>query len=93
MRDIVSLGLSVRTSNKLKVRQPLERAVQVPQADRLLHDFFVGGASRWNNQKWNVQFGLIETGPVAEDAGVLAEAFPVVGGNNQPSSTQNSAAR
>ncbi len=26
VRDIVSLGLSVRTSNKLKVRQPLERA-------------------------------------------------------------------
>ena len=25
MRDIVSLGLSVRTANKLKVRQPLER--------------------------------------------------------------------
>ncbi|HEX3773252.1 MAG TPA: DUF5915 domain-containing protein, partial [Polyangiaceae bacterium] len=36
VRDIVSLGLSVRTSNKLKVRQPLERADVVFNDARLL---------------------------------------------------------
>ncbi|HWZ92171.1 MAG TPA: DUF5915 domain-containing protein, partial [Polyangiaceae bacterium] len=36
VRDIVSLGLSVRTSNKLKVRQPLERADVVFNDGQLL---------------------------------------------------------
>ena len=36
-----------------------------------------------------MQLGLIETGSVAENAGVLAETFPVVRGDDQPGSVQD----
>ena len=68
-----------------------DRRRQVPQAHRLLDDLFGRAAAGGNDQKRNVQLGLIETRAVAENAGVLAETFTVVRGDDQPGSLQNTA--
>ncbi len=68
-----------------------DRRGQVPQTHRFLDDLLGRGATRGNDQKGNVQLGLIETGSVAENAGVLAETFPVVRSDDQPGSVQNTA--
>src|SRR5262245_8074194 len=64
----------------LKTEHVDDRRRQVPQAHRLSHDLFGRATPRGNDQKGNVQLGLIETRTVAENAGVLAETLPVVRG-------------
>ena len=53
---------------------------------------FVRDPTGRNDQERNVQLGLVEARAVAEDAGVLAEAFAVVRRDDQPGSLEDAAA-
>ena len=61
-----------------------DRRRQVPQADRLVDDLLRRAPPGRDDQERDVQLGLVEARPVAEDAGMLAETLAVVRGDDQP---------
>ena len=75
----------------LKTEYVDDRRRHVPQAHRLLDDLFGRAAPRRNDQERNVQLALIEAIAMAENARVLAEAFTVVRGDEEPGLLQNAA--
>ena len=74
----------------LNVKPKGNHGDQASESSDALSHFTNSDSARGNEEKWYVQLGLIQARPVAEDAAMLAEAFAVVRGNDQPGSLENS---
>ena len=74
--------------------EPVKSTIVAARSRRLTASLTArfGALPPGNDEQRNVELGFVETRAVNENAGVLAETFAVVRGDDQPGSLQNSAA-